>query len=65
MAEAITSLLDACWSAGYYPARFQEARTIVLKKPGKESYRELKAWRLIALLSTIGKVMETVTARRI
>src|SRR5450432_3746631 len=65
MAEAITSLLDACWSTGYYPARFREARTIVLKKPGKELYREPKAWRPIALLSTIGKVIEIVTARRI
>ena len=63
--EAITSLLDACWNTGYYPERFREARTIVLKKPGKESYSEPKAWRPIALLSTIGKVMETVTARRI
>src|SRR5271167_4172872 len=62
---AIASLLTASWNAGYYPARFREARTIVLKKPGKGVYHDPKAWRPIALLSTIGKVMETVTAKRI
>jgi len=62
---AIADLLIASWATSYYPKSFWKARTIVLKKPGKASYEEPKAWRLIALLGTIGKVMETVTARRI
>src|SRR5450432_3109989 len=65
MIEAITSLLNACWAAGYYLERFKEARTIVLKKPEKEDYSIPKAWRPIALLSIIGKVIETVIAQRI
>ena len=38
---------------------------MVLKKLGKLVYDQPKAWRPIALLSTIGKVMEMVIARRI
>lgn len=37
--------------------------TIVLCKPQKPDYTDLGAWRPIALLSTIGKVIEKVAAR--
>ena len=62
---AIASLLTASWNASYYLARFQEAKTIVLKKLGKLAYYTPKAWRPIALLSTIGKVIEIVIAKHI
>jgi hypothetical protein len=39
--------------------------TVVIKKPGKPDYSEPKAYRPIALLSTIGKVLESVIARQI
>jgi hypothetical protein len=38
---------------------------VVLKKPGKGSYEDPGAWRPIALLSTLSKVIEAATARRI
>ena len=38
---------------------------IVLKKPGKADYTILKAYRPITLLNTLGKVFESVLARRI
>jgi hypothetical protein len=37
----------------------------VIRKPGKELYEELGAWRLIALLNTIGKLIKAVIAKRI
>jgi hypothetical protein len=43
----------------------KKARTIVLRKPGKASYEVASAWRPIALLKTIGKVIEKVVAKRI
>jgi hypothetical protein len=37
----------------------------VIRKPGKESYEEPGAWRLIVLLNTIGKLIKAVIAKRI
>lgn len=40
-------------------------KIIPLKKPGKEDYIVVKAWRPISLLSTLGKVLESVVIERI
>ena len=32
---------------------------------GKEDYTIAKAWRLISLLATLGKILESVVAKRI
>ena len=37
----------------------------MIRKPNKETYTEPKAWRPIALLNTLGKVIKTLTAKRI
>jgi hypothetical protein len=65
LAEAVAGLAEGCWRAGYYPERFREAQTVVLKKPGKGAYNTAGAWRPIALLNTIGKLIETAMARRL
>ena len=65
MAKAIASLATACWKLGHYPQQFKEARTITLRKPEKPKYSDPGAWRPIALLSTIGKVIETLIAKRL
>ena len=62
LVQALTALLNRCWAAEYFPKRFRAARTIVLRKPSKPDYSDLGAWRPIALLSTLGKVMESVMA---
>ena len=59
------SLTNACFRLSYFPKQFRHARTIVLRKPGKSNYSDPGAWRPIALLSTLGKIMETVLARKI
>ena len=38
---------------------------MVLRKPGKPDYSDPAAYRPIALLNTIGKVLEAIVARRI
>jgi hypothetical protein len=63
--KALMGLTTLCWIASYYLVQFWQAQTIVLKKLGKASYSEPGSWRPIALLSTIGKVIESVTATRI
>ena len=37
----------------------------MLKKPGKEAYDIAGAWRPIALLNTVGKLIETAMATRL
>ena len=37
----------------------------MLRKPQKPDYLDLGAWRPIALLSTIGKIIETLAARKL
>ena len=38
---------------------------MILKKPNKPNYSEPKAYRPIALLDTLGKVLETVISKRL
>jgi hypothetical protein len=40
LAKAVAQLANACWALGHFPARFKEARTVVLRKPGKASYSD-------------------------
>src|SRR3979490_1348971 len=61
----MAGLATACWALGHYPQRFKEARPITLRKPQKPKYSDPGAWRPIALLSTIGKVIESLIAKRL
>lgn len=65
IAPAATLLFNACMEQGYHPKIFKKATTIVLKKPNKEDYTEPKAYRPIALLDTLGKVLETIMAKKL
>ncbi|GFF96865.1 pol-like protein [Aspergillus lentulus] len=42
-----------------------EAIRLTLRKPGKGDYGQLKSYRPVALLNTLGKVMESILARRL
>jgi hypothetical protein len=50
---------------GYYPEHFRESTTVVLRKPGKENYTAPKSYRLIALINTIGKIIDAIITRRL
>lgn len=58
----ITHLFQACFTIRYHPKKFKKANIIILRKPKKDNYSEPKAYRPIALLSTLGKALETVIA---
>ena len=58
-------MFNAYLALGYYLKQFKELNTIILKKLQKLRYNILKAYRLIALLNKIGKVLEKLVARRI
>ena len=58
-------LFNACLQRGYCPQPFKEAITVVLRKEGKDDYTQPKSYRPIALLNTLGKVLETIIANRL
>lgn len=43
MAHTLTSLTQACWDWEYHPRIFKRARTVVLRKMGKEDYSKVNA----------------------
>ena len=65
LTAALTLITQSCLDWEYYPQAFKTARTIALRKPGKGDYQAPKSWRPIALLETLGKVVESVIAVRI
>jgi ribonuclease HI len=61
----ILDLFRVSLKEGVLPSQWRHAKIIPLKKPGKDNYTVAKAWRPISLLSTLGKVLESVVAERI
>lgn len=60
-----TRLFNAALEQGYCPRHFRQSTTIALRKPGKDDYQEPKWYRPIALLNTLGMVMESIIATRL
>ena len=65
MLPALNCLFNACVKLRYHPKAFKRANTIVLRKPKKNDYTNLKAYRPIALLNTIGKALKLVVVRKL
>lgn len=61
----ITSFFGMCLHNGHNPQCFKSAILCTLPKPGKRICSEPRSYRLIALLSCLGKVLETVVARQL
>lgn len=61
----IADILKALLKIGHYPEELKNSNTIVLRKPGKSDYITAKVYRPIALLSTVGKVIKSVIARKL
>ena len=61
----IASLFRASLEAGVLPDQWRHAKIVPLKKADKPDYSVAAAWRPISLLSTLGKVLESVIAERI
>ena len=61
----IVNIADACINLGHWPEYFKISSTIIIPKPNKPSYDQLKAFHPIVLLNTIGKLIEKVVADRL
>ncbi|RFU23573.1 hypothetical protein B7463_g12765, partial [Scytalidium lignicola] len=64
LAPVLKSVFNASLRLGYCPEHFKKSVTVILRKPSKPDYSEPKAYRPIALMNTIGKVMDTILAKR-
>lgn len=63
--EPVRSLFQACLRTGHHPRPFRTAEVVMLRKPNKKDLSNPCSWRLIALLSCLGKGLERLVARRI
>ena len=64
-AEEYHRFVSKCIQTGYHPSTYHRSISPALQKPGKADYSNPRAWRLVHLLSTIGKWIEKVIATRL
>ena len=60
--ERITNLVRLCVQVGTHPEGWKTAKGIVIPKPGKPDYRQVRAHNVIALLDSLGKLVEKTAA---
>ena len=65
ISPSIASLAESCFNIGFLPTSFCTSTTIVLRKDDKDDYSLPKAYRPIALLNTLAKVLEKLIAERL
>lgn len=61
----LCNIFNASINLKYCPKHFRGSITVALKKPRKGDYTLPSSYRPIALLNTIGKIMESVLAERL
>jgi hypothetical protein len=57
-------IYNACFYLGHHPARWREAKVVVIPKLDKPDYSLPKAHRPISLLETMSKLLEKAVAKR-
>ncbi|KAM5347429.1 hypothetical protein ACJ41O_010434 [Fusarium nematophilum] len=65
LVPVLTKLFRACLKLSHHPKHFKHAVTVILLKEGKEVYSDPKSWRPIALLPSLGKLLEKIIADRL
>jgi hypothetical protein len=59
------SLFSTLGSAGYHPQCWRQTTTVIIPKPNKPDYTNPKAYRPVALLNFLGKILEKLMATRL
>lgn len=60
--KRMVALVRGCIRTGYHPCAWKTAKGVLLRKQGKPTYAVAKAYRVISLLSCLGKVVERAVA---
>ena len=59
------NITNTCINLGHWPKYFKISTTVIIPKPNKTSYDNLKAFHSIVLLNTLGKLVEKVITERL
>ena len=62
---ALARLFNEVCSTGTWPSHFKESTSVIIPKPNKPDYTIPKAYRPIALLNTLGKLLTKILANRL
>ena len=62
---ALARLFNMVCSTGVWPSHFKESTSVIIPKPNKPDYTIPKAYRPIALLNTLGKLLTKILANRL
>ncbi|KAF8662009.1 hypothetical protein AX14_007127, partial [Amanita brunnescens Koide BX004] len=62
---AVAALFNKVCSTGIWPSHFKDSISVIIPKPNKPDYSIPKAYRPIALLNTLGKLLTKVLANRL
>ncbi len=65
IADTLLCIINNCLRIGHFPTNWKRARVCIIKKPKKESYREIKSYRPISVLNTFSKVFEKLLHKRL
>jgi hypothetical protein len=58
----VIGIARQCFRLEIHPGAWKTAKGVLLRKPDKPNYAQIKAWRMISLLSCLGKVIEKLAA---
>ncbi|EKG09366.1 Reverse transcriptase, partial [Macrophomina phaseolina MS6] len=64
LVPTLTTVYNASLRLGHCPSQFRQSITLALRKNKKDDYTDPKSYRPIALTNTIGKLLESIIARR-
>jgi ribonuclease HI len=63
--KPLFDIFKTCLRIGHFPTAWREAISLILRKPKRPDYSAPNAYRPIALLCTMGKLLEAILATRI
>jgi ribonuclease HI len=63
--EALAALYNKICFSGTWPTHFKDSYSVIIPKPNKPDYSIPKAYRPIALLNTLGKLLTKILANRL
>lgn len=63
--DELCRLFNGCFEQGFFPKTWRKAVTIIIRKSGKDDYSNPNAYRPIALLSCLGKILEKIITSRL
>ena len=63
--DALMTLFNKVCFTGTWPSHFKESVSVIIPKPNKPDYSIPKAYRPIALLNTVGKLLTKILANRL